>query len=692
MKANVFVSTMPSSSSQILKTFVDGKPAQSETLIPMNHLQQMALFMLRQGLLWKPKQDTPAEERSAFLYALLKNNQMDLYYEGICDLYNVTGGILWYLHPTQNGYQILWFHSGEENGTVEGIPSEYKVYSDASGKINEVIVRYSYEDYSVPIYTMTGTGRTRWVRLRIKAELIKEERFEGRPDLDPYNNYTATQTGLGPVSTKDYINTYGVIPCAESKNKPTKKGKSGVGDFHHLGMPIEADDALRSTMLSNVYMFDSPTFLTSRPREDVLTQMSANSDTALTSKSWAESQGFNSGKGMRHLTNRLSGQDSSWGDKQKGRIAPVIGNVEKDELYMYLTPDPISPDFFRFADDYRENLHGALGGLDPYGPHSGATVLEIKSLSGKIAAVAKRKANALFTHGLGAILQLAIETEEKLFVETFTRAMLRADPKVDPTLITRELITQMVFEQGIRPDGIQGLPPYGTTEVVWRWAGPVFEDTPRDKLDNSIVARNMQELGMNSLAALGALFPDLDESEKRRMLSGIPFRLSNELINVLNQMLGLYQGFLNIPDITLPPDKASGTPPPLGISFCPQLKDLMGKVIQALQQEYSYGQEFRSADTNFESQTNVASSLSTTGGTAGSANATTPGGTTNPDGSIAPTESESTALLFDWANPPVLPGSANRNPGLPGGQYANGSSTWLNDLPRATNATGAGGV
>jgi hypothetical protein len=196
----------------------------------------------------------------------------------------------------------------------------------------------------------------------------------------------------------------------------------------------------------------------------------------------------------------------------------------------------------------------------------------------------------------------------------------------------------------------------------------------------------MQELGMNSLAALGAMFPDLDESEKRRMLSGIPFRLSKELVGLMQQMLALYQGFMQTPDVTIPIDPAIGQPAPLAVTMGAPIKELMQKVIAALQQEYSYGHEYRMADTNFESQNNVASSLSTTGAS-GSSDPNAPANSAGGS-STAPTESESTAILFDWGNSPVLPGAASRTPGVGSSYNPDGSSAFAS-LPRAAaNATG----
>ena len=52
------------------------------------------------------------------------------------------------------------------------------------------------------------------------------------------------------------------------------------------------------------------------------------------------------------------------------------------------------------------------------------------------------------------------------------------------------------------PPGVVGLIPDGNRKVEWRWKGPVFEDGTEDILNSSIVVRNLQELGVNSIEAL----------------------------------------------------------------------------------------------------------------------------------------------------------------------------------------------
>ena len=47
------------------------------------------------------------------------------------------------------------------------------------------------------------------------------------------------------------------------------------------------------------------------------------------------------------------------------------------------------------------------------------------------------------------------------------------------------------------PPGVVGLVPDGSTKVSWRWMGEVFEEGTDDMLNNSIVVRNLHELGVD---------------------------------------------------------------------------------------------------------------------------------------------------------------------------------------------------
>jgi hypothetical protein len=115
---------------------------------------------------------------------------------------------------------------------------------------------------------------------------------------------------------------------------------------------------------------------------------------------------------------------------------------------------------------------------------------------------------------------------------------------------------QEAIETQAFPPGVIGLVPDGDRRVEWRWKGPVFEESTEDILNNSIVVRNLQELGVNSIEALRHLFPSKTAEERASMLNGYPFRMvqaTQESISTFLSLVGQMQGIPHpqAPDLPL---------------------------------------------------------------------------------------------------------------------------------------------
>ena len=165
---------------------------------------------------------------------------------------------------------------------------------------------------------------------------------------------------------------------------------------------------------------------------------------------------------------------------------------------------------------------------------------------------------------------MMVQHEEYLFNKSFANANGMIDPPIplpeefegqepgsyelamDEYKVLKQVFEQKrkelfnaTLESGQMPPGVVGLIPDGSTKVSWRWMGEVFEDDSQDILNNSIVVRNLQELGVDSIEALKYLFPSKTDEERAAMLSGFPFRMvqqSQQAFNTFVGMLGqLYQ-------------------------------------------------------------------------------------------------------------------------------------------------------
>jgi hypothetical protein len=602
----------------------DGKTSGGETLLVANHLRQMQQWMIRQGVSFFPKQDNKDRARRKKIEEIIEFNRLELYYYGITALYLTSGSILWYLRPTgSEAYEIHWYQGGDPSDPETG----YKAYFKPGGReLDEVIIRYSYEDYSPQAVVNQGHGldRKKWIRLRIRADWIVEEHYSVIPSLYPDNSALPTQhQWMGAPFKRDVQqNSLGFIPCVVSSNHPFFPGDQGTGEFDWLKNPIEAEDAMRSSMLDNVFMFGNASLVTTRPASQIVEAMSSL-DGSVQRPSWASQNGYASAmqgvsrKSDPWVRGNRYGEGGDWSSK-RSHVARVIGNVLPEERFGYIFPDPINGDQWRFTQEYREGIHEALGGIDPLGTKSGMTFGEVKSLHGKVAATANQKCLGLFTHGLCKLLEMVILIEEQIFIQGYKQYLITQHPKKKVFLgllekegdISVDLVMQdLVDNEMLVPPGVSGLIPYGDRTVKWKWTGPVFETQARDLLDTSIVVRNMQELGVGSLQAMAYLFPDKEPQELESMLTGVPFRFGQSVTQWLAALLGLQQQLSAIPD---PYD------PTMPMSARIDLTPVIQQQLLSLVKETSYGESYEPA-SNLASPSFAGSSgvFGATGNTSG---------------------------------------------------------------------------
>ena len=237
------------------------------------------------------------------------------------------------------------------------------------------------------------------------------------------------------------------------------------------------------------------------------------------------------------------------------RVPRVIANLEPSDRVGFITPDAVSTDQARYAEQLRSELRLALGGIDDLSI-SNVTATEIKSAYGRVSATAKKKCLQLYTYGICKCFELIIFQEEQLFkkslafVSGIKYPVLPEDindkkqvDKYDKSKFNYEKKLKQaldgVLETGDIPDGVVGLAPDGDRSVLWRWMGPVYEDTAQDKLNQSIFTRNLQELGVDSIEALKYLFPSKTDDEIAGMLSGYPFRMVGEVQRALSAFIDL---------------------------------------------------------------------------------------------------------------------------------------------------------
>jgi hypothetical protein len=571
-----------------------------DTGVVASHLAQMKLFGIRQGVEFFPGQDNFGAQRKDFVDRVVKYNQIDIRLDSIWDYFLCDGKGIFYIRPTKQNYRIYYFRE-----------HEYRSYYNVDGELEEVVIIYSYKvrraggpQDGINVSNISGTtisgepGAKRYIRLSIKANEIEETHSDAEMTFE-------MPSAMAPGRTKSFKNSLGFIPCVEIFNNPKGFSKEGVGEFDALANHIVTHDELVRTMRKNVQFFGNPTLLSSRPKTDL---MEAGSESVVQRPSIAANSGF---AGASPLSRSTFKSDPIYrGVDGQIRVPRVIANLEPNDRVGYIVPDAITGDQNNFARQYREEIRTALGGVDELSISAGVTATEYKSLFGRVSATSKKKANSIYTYGVCRCLELIIYQEEQLFRMSLAAAAGIERP-VEPAAdapkeekdayteaatqfeaLVQEAINVAIQEQSV-PPGVTGLIPDGDVTMLWRWTGPVYEDSTQDVLNNSIVVRNLQELGVDSIEALKYLFPSKTDEERAEMLSGFPFRMVSELQGAFAQFSRLVGGLMQTPHPQSPNLPMAADP---RLDLTPYLY----RTLEALQKEMSYAGRYRPIDPTDE--------------------------------------------------------------------------------------------
>jgi len=585
-----------------------------DTGIVASHLAQMKLFGVRQGVEFFPAQDNFGNQRKDFVDRVIKYNQLDTRFDSIWDYFLCDGQGLFYIRPTDTNYRLYYFRR-----------HEYRTYYNVDGELDEVVIIYSYKvrrgagfEPEIQTTNLTGAngmgqqGAKRYIRLSIKRTTIEETHSEGEISFEQPNYSVGGKT-------KTFRNTLGFIPCVEIFNNPKGFSTEGTGEFDALANHIVTHDEMVRTMRKNVTFFGNPTLLSSRPKTDLI---ESGGDATVQRPSIAANSGF---AGAGPLSRSMFKADPvSRGVDGQIRVPRVIANLEPNDRVGYIVPDAITGDQNSFARQYREEIRTALGGVDELSISAGVTATEYKSLFGRVSATAKKKANAIYTYGICRCIELIIFQEERLFRETLAAAAGLEKPitpseGASPEEVSMYNDAMSMFEDQVKqlmmaclrtqqiPPGVLGLIPDGDITIQWRWLGPVYEDSTQDILNNSIVVRNLQELGVDSIEALKYLFPSKTDEERAEMLSGFPFRMVNELQGAYSSFAKLVGGMMQTPHPQAP-DLPMAADPRL------DLTPYLYRTLEALQKEMSYAGRYRPIDPTDEPSTSGGGSEQLRGG------------------------------------------------------------------------------
>jgi hypothetical protein len=567
-----------------------------DTMIVSSHLAQMKTFMLRRGIEFYAEQDSFGS-RKDFIAKVCEDNMLEMKLDSIVDYFLCDGQGLFYFRPTGDNYQLLYFPK-----------DSYRAYRDQAGELESVVLIYHFNvrrTNALDAYpTQDGRGgKKKWIQLKVYKDRIEQTISDEKIDFE--NEMGANMLKM-PGQTETLVNSLGYIPAVEVFNHMDCTGEAtGNGEFDWLAHQILYHDELVRNVRKNMKFFGNPTLVSSRPKHDIL-----DSDSDNTFRPTISSQaGFTPLAGLGGSTRVSQPFGSSSVDGQI-KVPRVIANLEPTDRVQYMTPDAVSGDQNLYVKQYRSEIRLALGGVDDIDIGTASTAYEIKTLYGRVAATAEKKTRAMFTYGLSKLFSMMIFTEEDMFRRSFAAALGMEEPEqplpedfggdidayekasvkytkeYEKFVTKRDETLRVTLDGGDIPPGVTGLIPDGNTKVSWRWMGEVFEESTDDILNNSIVVRNLQELGVDSIEALKYLFPGKTDEERAAMLSGYPFRMVQQTQQSINSFIGLLGNLYQLPHPQMP-DKPLASDPNL------DLTGFLYRSLEFLRKELSYSGRYK---------------------------------------------------------------------------------------------------
>ncbi len=572
-----------------------------DSMIVSSHLAQMRMFMLRRGIEFFAEQDSYGKRRE-FIANVCEHNMLEMKLDSIVDYFLCDGQGLFYFRPTGDEYQLLYFPK-----------DAYRAYRDQNNELESIVLVYSFavkDSNTMSMYQNPNArgGKKKYIRLKVYKDRIEQTISDEKIEFDNENGSMPMNM---PGSTETLTNSLGFIPAVEVFNHMDCTGEAtGNGEFDWLSHQILYHDELTRNIRKNLKFFGNPTLVSSRPRHDLI-EAGDESSFKPTISSQAGFAPMNGG-GM-HST-RVSQPFGGRSVDGQIKVPRIIANLEPTDRVQYMTPDSVSGDQNLYVKSYRSEIRLALGGVDDLDISTAGTAYEIKTLYGRVAATAEKKAKALFQYGLCKLFALMISHEESMFRESFAIAIGLKKPEIPLPeefgpdvkayeaamekyekaygrfINKREENIRATLESGEIPQGVVGLVPDGSTKVSWRWMGQVFEESTDDILNNSIVVRNLQELGVDSIEALKYLFPSKTEEERAAMLSGYPFRMVQQTQQSLNSFIGLLGSLYQLPHPQTP-EMPLASDPNLDIT------GFLYRSLEFLRKELSYSGSYKPTDS-----------------------------------------------------------------------------------------------
>ena len=262
-------------------------------------------------------------------------------------------------------------------------------------------------------------GKKKYIKLKVFRDRIEQTISDEKLEFETNNAAGLQQLQQLTGQTETLTNSLGFVPAVEVFNYMDCTGEAtGNGEFDWLSHQILYHDELVRNIRKNLKFFGNPTLVSSRPRHDLI----ESGDETSFKPTISSQAGFAPIGGGGMGSTRVS-QPFNAGSDGQIKVPRVIANLEPTDRVSYMTPDSVSGDQNMYVKQYRQEIRLALGGVDDLDITTAQTAYEIKTLYGRVAATAEKKAKAMFTYGLCKLFSMMIQNEEKLFKDSFAVAI-----------------------------------------------------------------------------------------------------------------------------------------------------------------------------------------------------------------------------------------------------------------------------
>lgn len=274
------------------------------SLVPELHLQQVGLFLFKKGIeLYLLREDKVSNK---FLQKMWNYNKMPLLLIDLWRIGALTGEVLLYIKPLEDGYKIIYYSANQ-------FEPEY----DDNFDLKSVIIR-----------------STKFIsKDKKQGEIVRinEDKIEVWRDRD-----------LSYSPDEVIENPYGFLPCVIIQNNPVLGGRS-TGEFERFEHLIEQHSWGVQQLNSNLEFFGGPIFYSSRSKSEMIEAGIIEDRSSISAEG-----------GYRHpLPTR--------GQRVKARR--VISGLEEGEQLGFTTPTPVDKSMVDSIDNFGKELRMALGGV-----------------------------------------------------------------------------------------------------------------------------------------------------------------------------------------------------------------------------------------------------------------------------------------------------------------------------------------